>query len=191
MNKGMASAWTLVSRAAAVAQRWRNGGGVTRELLAWPSAAQWSVRISVADVTEAGPFSRFPGVERWFAVLEGGGVRLRLPEGPREVGPASLPLRFDGGVPVDCTLVEGPTRDLNLMAPPGAARIDRIGIDGHASQAPAGCLVALYAHGHPATVEEGVHSLHVPPYHLAWCVREAHPPATARGPHAFWMEVTP
>ena len=54
-----------------VAARWRNGGGRTRELLAWPDAADWKVRVSVADVESDGPFSAFPGVQRWFAVLEG------------------------------------------------------------------------------------------------------------------------
>ncbi|HZN82411.1 MAG TPA: HutD family protein, partial [Mycobacterium sp.] len=57
-------------------ERWANGGGWTRTLLAWPDPRRWSVRVSVADVETAGPFSAYPGVDRWFAVLEGGGVRL-------------------------------------------------------------------------------------------------------------------
>ena len=57
-------------------QPWRNGGGLTRELLAWPDAEAWQCRLSVADITRAGPFSAFPGVTRWFAVLEGEGVVL-------------------------------------------------------------------------------------------------------------------
>ena len=57
-------------------ERWANGGGWTRTLLAWPDPARWALRISVADVEQAGPFSVFPGVDRWFAVLEGDGVRL-------------------------------------------------------------------------------------------------------------------
>ena len=60
-------------------QPWRNGGGVTRELLAWPDGGDWRVRVSVADIDADGPFSAFPGVERWFAVLEGAGVALRSP----------------------------------------------------------------------------------------------------------------
>ena len=61
-------------------QRWQNGGGLTRELLAWPDrggpGGDWALRISVADIGADGPFSAFAGVERWFAVLEGAGVRL-------------------------------------------------------------------------------------------------------------------
>ena len=29
---------------------WRNGVGRTRELLAWPTAADWLVRVSVAEI---------------------------------------------------------------------------------------------------------------------------------------------
>jgi environmental stress-induced protein Ves len=50
-------------------QTWRNGGGSTRELLAWPEATDWQARISVAEITRDGPFSAFAGVQRWFAVL--------------------------------------------------------------------------------------------------------------------------
>jgi environmental stress-induced protein Ves len=40
---------------------WKNGGGVTRELLAWPGGGDWQVRISVAEIEADGPFSSFPG----------------------------------------------------------------------------------------------------------------------------------
>ena len=65
-------------------QSWKNGGGLTRELLAWPARDGWALRISVADIRADGPFSAFAGVDRWFAVLEGNGVRLVLP-GPLAV----------------------------------------------------------------------------------------------------------
>mgnify|MGYP000415291841 CR=1 FL=1 len=38
-------------------QPWRNGGGFTRELLAWPSADDWQLRISVAEIARDGAFS--------------------------------------------------------------------------------------------------------------------------------------
>ena len=34
-------------------QPWRNGGGLTRELLAWPTPDTLNVRLSVADTGEA------------------------------------------------------------------------------------------------------------------------------------------
>jgi hypothetical protein len=96
-------------------QAWRNGGGRTHELLAWPQAADWRVRVSVADIDHSGPFSPFPGVERWFAVIDGAGVELDLPEGTVSVGHGDPPLRFVGEAAPACRLRQGPTRDLNLM----------------------------------------------------------------------------
>ena len=105
-------------------ERWANGGGWTRTLLAWPDPAHWAVRISVADVEQAGPFSVFPGVDRWFAVLEGDGVRLTT------AGQASVVVRagdeqlhaFPGDAATDCELLGGATRDLNVMVRRGEAR---------------------------------------------------------------------
>ncbi len=98
------------------AQPWRNGGGVTRELLAWPGGrVDWQLRISVADIDADGPFSRFPGVERWFAVLEGAGVELTIAGAVHRLVRGDAPLHFDGAAPAHARLIDGPTRDLNLM----------------------------------------------------------------------------
>ena len=104
-------------------QPWRNGGGSTHELLAWPQPGRWQLRVSVAEITRAGPFSAFPDVDRWFAVLEGAGVGLDLPQGERSLTPADAPLRFDGESAPDCWLIDGPTLDLNLMARRDAGRL--------------------------------------------------------------------
>jgi environmental stress-induced protein Ves len=95
--------------------RWRNGGGVTRELLAAPSAEDWTWRVSVADVEADGPFSAFAGVERWFAVLDGAGVELDVDGLLHRLGPGDPALQFDGGAATRCRLIDGPTRDFNLM----------------------------------------------------------------------------
>lgn len=95
---------------------WRNGGGSTRELFCWPAGEDWRLRVSLADIAQDGPFSAFPGVQRHFAVLEGGGVRLHFgAAGARLLRVGDAPLAFDGVLAPGCTLVEGPTRDLNLM----------------------------------------------------------------------------
>lgn len=99
-------------------QPWRNGGGSTRELLAWPSAANaahWQLRLSVADIAADGPFSEFVGVQRWFAVLQGAGVALTIAGRAQQQRLADAPLCFDGAAHTDCRLLDGPTRDLNLM----------------------------------------------------------------------------
>jgi uncharacterized protein len=99
---------------------WRNGGGRTRELLAWPSAADWQVRVSVAEIDADGPFSAYQGIDRWFAVLEGAGVVLSLPDGKTAVRAGDGPLTFPGEAAPGCRLIDGPTRDLNLMLRRGA-----------------------------------------------------------------------
>lgn len=115
----------VVKLAGVAPQPWRNGGGVTRELLAWPpgSGADWRLRVSVAEIERDGPFSAFAGVQRCFAVLEGAGVVLGFEDGDRVLTPDSLPLAFEGGAAPSCRLIEGPTRDLNLMARQAAGRV--------------------------------------------------------------------
>ena len=107
-------------------QPWKNGGGQTRELLVWPSPTDWSFRVSVADIEEDGPFSPFPGVERWFAVIEGAGVVLRFADGERRLGPGDAPLVFAGAAAPDCRRIDGPTRDLNLMVRGGRGRMESV-----------------------------------------------------------------
>ena len=100
-------------------QPWKNGGGQTRELLAWPNAwpnaGDWSLRISLADIETNGPFSAFPGITRWFTVVQGHGVVLHFGSETVTLGPGSDPVQFDGAEAPGCTLIDGPTRDLNLM----------------------------------------------------------------------------
>jgi len=101
-------------------QPWRNGGGQTRELLTWPLGPDWQVRISRADIESDGPFSAFPGVERWFTVLEGAGVALQFAEKERILKSGDAPLVFDGAAAPGCRLLHGPTQDLNLMIRQGS-----------------------------------------------------------------------
>ncbi len=111
--------WTVVRFDAVAAQPWRNGGGVTRELLAWPPGGSWIARVSVADIVRDGPFSAFDDVERWFAVLTGAGVLLGEPA--RSVQRGDEVLRFAGESAPACCLIDGETRDLNLMVRRDAA----------------------------------------------------------------------
>lgn len=115
-------------------QPWKNGGGLTRELLAWPAAGthgnDWALRISVADIRAGGPFSAYAGIERWFAVLEGAGVRLVLPDGKRCVEAGDAPLQFAGEAAPPCELLDGPTRDLNLMLRAGTRGVMKRAVSG-------------------------------------------------------------
>lgn len=94
-------------------RRWDNGGGLTRDLVC--DADPWRWRLSLADIGADGPFSRMPGVQRWFAVAEGAGVELLLGGVPTVVRPLDPPLVFDGDEAPPCRLLGGPVRALNLM----------------------------------------------------------------------------
>lgn len=127
-------------------QPWRNGGGFTQELLAWPNASDWQCRISVARIDQNGSFSAFPGVERWFTVLSGEGVVLRFGKRRTMLTAGSEPLRFEGASAPGCDLLDGPTQDLNLMlrsdAGRGAMRGAQAGVPWH-SDAPLRAVFVL------------------------------------------------
>ncbi|MDQ0509354.1 HutD/Ves family protein [Ancylobacter amanitiformis] len=98
---------------------WKNGGGSTTEIAVFPEGAGLDAflwRISMAGVSEDGPFSLFPAIDRSLAVLAGEGIVLEA-EGraPERVGLASAPARFPGDVRTHASLVGGPILDLNVM----------------------------------------------------------------------------
>ncbi|MBN8633114.1 MAG: HutD family protein [Rhodobacterales bacterium] len=107
----------LVRHADLVPQPWKNGGGSTREVCAFPPGAtldNFDWRLSMATVAEDGPFSAFPGIDRVLMVLAGGGLHLNLPEGDHRLMPGQM-LSFAGETPVHASLPAGPIQDLNLM----------------------------------------------------------------------------
>lgn len=95
---------------------WKNGAGWTSEIARWPAGEAWDWRLSVADIDADAPFSAFPGVERALVLLSGNGIRLRFGGGrSHELLPPHGCLRFAGEADVAGELIEGPTRDFNLM----------------------------------------------------------------------------
>ncbi len=186
----------LVRLDAVAPQPWKNGRGSTRELLAWPHAHAWWLRVSVAEVGRDGPFSAFPGVDRWFAVVDGAGVELSLTSGPRRVGHDAVPLRFDGGQAPLCTLLNGPTTDLNLMlqrdAGTGALRAAEPGHE-WISSAP---WRGLYAADAMTLCVEGIDRDSLPAGALVWSDAGAQQrwrmrPANAQAARAWWIEFEP
>lgn len=107
-------------------QLWRNGGGVTRELLAWPGQDGWRVRISVADIEADGPFSTYPGVQRWFTVLLGGGVALTIAGTERLCRIGDAPFAFSGESSASCRPLAGASRDLNFMLRDAAGAMQKV-----------------------------------------------------------------
>jgi len=106
-------------------QRWRNGGGWTRELLAWPDPRRWQLRVSLATIESAGPFSAFEGTRRRIAIVDGPGVLLAINDEIHRLSPDTEPLGFDGAAPVHCTPIDGPTSDLNLITTRGEGEMRR------------------------------------------------------------------
>jgi hypothetical protein len=100
-----------------VTMPWRNGGGITHELLKVGEGAQgFGLRVSVAEITASGPFSPFDGVDRAIVLLSGAGVSLGF--GPSNVVhlTAATPLyAFPGELAPTGELLSGPTTDLNVM----------------------------------------------------------------------------
>ena len=106
---------------------WRNGGGSTLELAIDPPGATLEAgfhwRLSSAQVAASGPFSTFPGLERWLMLLDGDGFDLDFgARGSVELSHALEPLRFSGDWPAQATLRGGPSTDLNLMVDPRVCR---------------------------------------------------------------------
>ena len=98
-------------------ERWRNGLGWTRSILAWPGdGGQWDWRLSIAEIEQAAPWSAFPGVDREQVLLEGQGLRLRFGDGKvRELVPPFGRARYAGEAPVTGEPVDGRAVALNLM----------------------------------------------------------------------------
>ncbi len=93
---------------------WKNGGGVTEEIVIHPASATvtntFGYRLSTARVETGGPFSLFPGYDRLLVVLSGAGLRL----GERTLE-ALEPFAFSGDEPLSAALVAGPIVDFNVI----------------------------------------------------------------------------
>ncbi len=189
--------WHIVRLTDSPAQAWKNGGGLTRELLAWPSASDWRIRLSVADVTANGPFSAFEGVQRWFAVLEGDGVCLTVDGAATELRPASPPFAFAGDASTDCALLGGPTQDFNLMLRGPNGRLQRVRGQAQGSLAisqpqSAIHLIAAYAINTKAVAQFDQDICLLEPGTLAWRTVDSNTASTwsLEADNALWMEMT-
>jgi uncharacterized protein len=104
---------------------WKNGGGITTEIAVYPEGSglgDFDWRVSVADVTSQGPFSRFPGCERTIMLLEGSGMILDAGSNRNiELRQAFQPHRFSGDWDIVGKLLGGPVRDFNLIVRRGRA----------------------------------------------------------------------
>ncbi|AWC24585.1 Various environmental stresses-induced protein [Aminobacter sp. MSH1] len=97
---------------------WKNGGGVTTEIMAWPPAAgldDFDWRISMAQVASGGPFSVFAGIDRTLTVLAGSMELAAGDAAPVALSPRSEPYIFPGDVSTEAKFIDGPVLDFNVM----------------------------------------------------------------------------
>jgi hypothetical protein len=106
---------------------WKNGGGLTTEIVVVPPDANFDAfawRVSMADVDQSGPFSTLADIERVLVLTAGNGMRLTGDGTTLDVTQPYEPVRFAGERPLHCVLRSGPVRDFNLMVRRGVARGD-------------------------------------------------------------------
>lgn len=97
---------------------WKNGQGVTDEVLLLPEGASrdgFDLRISRAGIDARGVFSAFPGADRIITVIEGAGLRLDFGDRSATLGPLE-PFAFDTGLTPDGIPLGQGVRVFNVMA---------------------------------------------------------------------------
>lgn len=108
---------------AAEPEPWKNGHGVTRTLATDRHAqspttagdADWTWRISIADIETSGPFSTFEQVDRTLILLHGGPLILNRPSAPIVLADPGERISFFGEETLDAKIAATPAQALNLM----------------------------------------------------------------------------
>jgi hypothetical protein len=117
-------------------------------------------------------------------VVEGAGVMLSFGSFEQRVVRASAPLRFDGAEGPGCRLIDGPTRDLNLMLCGVRGALDRV-VAGTVWQ-PRGRECGLYATAAGSVAGDDHRSPEPMPAHALRWWRDA-PDAIAFDGAGWWL----
>ncbi len=139
-----------LAAASQLSMPWKNGGGTTTEIARSPEgtsldAFDW--RISRARVAAAGPFSRFPGVDRSIVLLEGAAMTLAIDgRGDVRLDRGAAPFAFPADVDVAATLEAGGVEDFNVMTRRGRYRhlLSRVRLDAPTTLATLGERALLF-----------------------------------------------
>ncbi|MBA3457895.1 MAG: HutD family protein [Deltaproteobacteria bacterium] len=97
------------------AQPWKNGGGTTSEIWRTPDDGEYDVRVSLAEVTQSGPFSQFPGDRRWSFLVGPGPIEL-VHEQAFELVARGDHIELPGESAIIANLRGGATQLLNVLA---------------------------------------------------------------------------
>ncbi len=90
---------------------WRNGAGRKADI---DTGEGWLAGFAFLD--QDAPFSDYAGQDRTITLIDGAGFELEIAgRGVVRVDQPHVPLRFDGGAPTTCRLLDGPCRVLNAM----------------------------------------------------------------------------
>jgi environmental stress-induced protein Ves len=157
---------SLIPYAALEPTGWKNGGGSTTEIAVSPLGAGFDDfvwRVSLATISQDGPFSVFPGIDRTLALVEGAGITLDIEGHNRFTLSDENPvLEFAGESAVKATLNGGVTTDFNVMTRRSHChhRLGRRTLTGSSEFSPRGDVTLLFlAEGESLSVSSDVERL--------------------------------
>ena len=180
---------TIIKRDAVDAVTWKNGGGLTQTLLAWPSPNDWQLRLSVATITADGAFSEFSGVTRWLTVLDGAGVALSFTNQSLTAEPGSEPLMFSGNDACHARLLDQPVSAFNIMATPTLeTTVGRFKDQTQPIRAAAG-LIAVFGLT-PSKSLIGTAQITLQAHDLFWCVTPKALEISGLDGQSIWVNAT-
>lgn len=147
-----------------VTKPWKNGGGVTRDVLLWPASENFDIRVSLADIPPASTFSAFPGITRHITRLCGETMVLTFADGQVEHLELLAPLTFDSGKAPTCEATGSAVRVLNVMTRESSwrASVEAITDGLHEKVQPCGLLLVHAVDG-AWTARSGYSTLHFKP----------------------------
>lgn len=133
---------------------WKNGGGVTDDVLLLPLGAShedFDIRISRAPIVDDSRFSVFPGIDRTITRLGENPLTLCFADGQEMELPYLSPLSFDSALAPTSRLSAGASQVMNVMTRRGRWQADVAVLRGAAKEKrgvpPDGMVVAHMAKG--------------------------------------------
>jgi hypothetical protein len=110
---------TLITPEAQPTLAWRNGGGLTRQIVRVGPETGYAWRASLARVDQDGPFSAFPEHRRLLTLIDGGPLTLEYPGGMQlDVAPRLKPHALPDGEPPYARIGEAAASVFNLIYDP-------------------------------------------------------------------------
>jgi environmental stress-induced protein Ves len=145
-----------------VTKPWKNGQGVTRDVILWPASDEFNIRVSLADIPPVSVFSSFPGITRHITRLSGDAMTLTFADGQVERLALLTPLTFDSGRAPSCEASGADTRVLNVMNRETVwhSSVKLLTEGPHQAAPPPGGVLLLFAAAGPWTAETGASILH-------------------------------